>query len=345
MFAKPFRLLIGKDISRDTHLCVDGAALSAFTKTTGIEDGEILVLDKNKSILAAGATIADTSSIYLCQGTGETYSYVDETGSTISSVRKVIFSPEIQGANVRKYVGKSYVAKAEKTAVVNLTGLTPAVNTEYLIRIIYKDVKEHPGQFTQTYRQVATSATLKTLVDNFTAIINAHKGRRVVCSDDDSSITLTGLEIPECTTGLSDIDAFSMVDFEARFLYVDTAGQWQTMSSTSTTVTYTGPTYGSGNWEQIRDLEKEELGFLGVTNQTHWPIIAPTFRTVVDATYDLIVIEHDQEYLSPDNQYRKKQPVKTLVAFVVPTTGNQESNVLDRLNPWMESVGQDSITL
>jgi hypothetical protein len=343
------KILIGKDIDRDTHLCADGATIVAFSKNTGISDGEILVLDKNKKILAAGSTSLDTDSIYICQGTGETYSFTDEAGTTVTGVRKVIVSDIIEGKKVKKYTAKSYTAKAERTAVCDLTGLVPVVGTEYLIRITYHDIVEHPGQFTQTYRIIATSATLKTLVDAFTAKINAHKGRRVVSSDNDAAITLTGLAMPECTSTLADLDKFDMVNFTVKFLYVNSTGNWATMLSTTTTVTYTGPTFGSGNWEQIRDMERDALGYVGVTNTIYWPTKVPTVATVLSSCYDLVIIEHDKSYLSPDNQYVKQAPLTTVIAVATAATGinagNQTLNILDRLNPWMESFGFDSVTV
>jgi hypothetical protein len=350
MLQRTNKILIGKDIDRDTTHVADGVSIITATATAdALASGEILVLDKNKKVLTAGYTALDTDTIYICQGTGDTYSYTDEAGTTVTGIRKVVVSDPIQGKLVKKYIGKSYTAKAERTAVCNLTGLAPVVGTEYLIRITYHDMVEHPGQFTQTYRHTATTTGLKLLVDTFTAKINAHKGRRVVCSDDDSSITLTGLAIPECTTGLTDLNVFDMVNFTVKFLYVNSTGNWATMLSTSTTVTYTGPTFGSGNWEQIRDLELDTLGYQGITNRTHWPVILPTPATVVSSCYDLIVIEHDKSYLSPDNQYIKQAPLTTLIAIATASTGinagNQTMNVLDRLNPWMESFGFDSISL
>lgn len=351
MLQKTTKLLIGKDIARDTHHAADGASLPVLAGTSdAISDGEVLVLDKNKCILAAGATVLDTDVIYIAQGTGETFTYQDGAGSSITA-RKVIFSDPIEGKRVRKYTAKSYTAKAEKTAVVNLTGYTPVASTEYIVRIVYKDIKEHPGQFTQTYRYITPAAapSLANFEIALVAKINAHKGRRVLASTDNTSITLTALEMPECCTALTDIDIFDMVDFEAFFLYVNSSGNWTTIPSTTTTVTYAGPTFGSGNWEQVRDLEKSFLGYVGVTNRTHWPVKEPTMGTVVDAYYDLVIIEHDKSYLSPDNQYRKDAPLKTIIALATASTGinaaDQSLNILDRLNPWMESCGFDSVSV
>jgi hypothetical protein len=352
MLQRTNHLFIGKDIARDAHLCADGASIVAFSKTTGIESGEVLVLDKNKTILAAGKTVADTDTIYICQGTADTYSFTDEAGTTVTSVRKVRVSSPIEGKKVKKFTAKSYVAKAERTAAFTVTGYTPVAGTEYIVRIIYKDIKEHPGQFTQTYRVVATAAqavSVQTLVEALTAKINAHKGRRVIATEDNATITLTGLPIPECTSELTDIDYFDMVDFNAYFLYVNSAGNWATIPATSTTVTYTGPTFGSGNWEQVRDMEKQALGYRGITNETHYPAKLPVQEVVKSAYYDLIVIEHDKSYLSPDNQYLKQAPLTTVIALATASTGinanDQALNILDRLNPWMESLGFDSVTV
>lgn len=331
-------LLIGKDISRDAQV-VAGAQLDTITKSTGLAAGEVVVLDKNKVVLAAGATIADSDTIYIVQSTADTFDYTNKAGTAVTGNRKIKMSGPIVGAKVKKYEGQAYSAKSEQSSVVDLTGWTPVVGTEYLIRIVYKDINEHPGQFTQTYRHVATTATLDTEGAALAAKVNAHKGRRVTATYATSGDTLTiaGREIPECCTALTDIDRFSMVEFDVYFNYVTSAGQWATIPSTSTTVTTTDASYGSGNWEQVRDIEKDVRGYRGISNLTHFPVIEPTMDTVVDATYNLIVIEHDVPYQSPDNQYVKDAPQTTVLAFVVPSSGTQQTSVLAQLNPWMAS--------
>lgn len=339
MIHRTSKILIGKDISRDAQV-VAGAGMKTIVASTGMAAGELVVLDKYKKVLAAGATIADSDTIYICEGTSETFDYTNEAGTATTTNRKLIFSDPIQGKHVRSYVGEAYTAKAEQTAAVTLTGMTPVANTEYIVRVVYKDIKEHPGQFTQTYRHVATAASatsVATLVDALVAKINAHSGRRVEATDDTTGITLTGKEISSCCTALTDIDKFSMVEFDVFFLYVDSNGNWQTMASTSTTVTYTGPTYGSGNWEQIRDIEKDCMSNVGPTNRTHFPVLTPTMRTVVDSTYHMIVIEHDVEYRAPNNQGYETRPVTTIIANVVPSSGTQLTSLLAQLNPWMAS--------
>ena len=330
-------LLIGKDISRDAQV-VTGAQLDTITKSTGLASGELVVLDKNKTVLAEGATLSDSDTIYIVQSTGDTFDYTNKAGTAITGNRRIKMSGPIVGSTVKKYEAQAYSAKSEQSSVVDFTGLTPVVGTEYIIRIVYKDVNEHPGQFTQTYRMVATSATLDTWGTALAAKVNAHAGRRVnaTYTTSDDTFTLEGREVPQSTVALTDIDKFSMVEFDVYFNYVASSG-WTTIASTVTTVTDTAASYGSGNWEQIRDLEKEMQPGRGITNVIQHPVIEPTKDAVVDSTYHMIVIEHENPYQSPDNQYVKYAPQSTVIANVVPSTGTQLNSLLLQLNPWMAS--------
>jgi hypothetical protein len=335
MLQKTNKLFIGKDISRDAQV-VDGASMYTITLSTGLADGEVVVLDKFKKVLAAGATVADTDTIFICQGTGNTFSYSNEAGTAVTGARKIRMSDPIKGNLVKSYTGKSYTAKAEQVTTFDVTALAAVVvDTEYLIRIVYKDMNEHPGQFTATYRHTPAVTTLATFTDNMMDAVNAHAGRRVQATSTGTTIVLTGLPMPECTSTVTDIDKFSMVQFEAYLLYVTSKGYWAECTITSKVTT--GPTYGSGTWESIRDMEKESWGYLGITNRTQFPVQLPDACVVKNATYDLIHIEHENDYLSPDNQYVKNFPLLTTIAFVVPTTGTQESEVLAKLNTWMAS--------
>jgi len=331
-------LLIGKDISRDNSV-VSGAQIDIITKSDGLADGEIVVLDKNKTVLAAGATISDSDTIYIVQSTGDTFDYTTKDGTAVTGNRKIKMSGPIVGAKVKNYSGIAYSAKSEQVSSVDLSGWTPAIGTEYFIRIVYKDIPEHPGQFTQTYRHVATTTDPDAEAAALVLRVNKHSGARVVASYNSTSnvFTLTAKAIPECTSNLTDIDKFILVEFDVMFNYVAGNGAWTVIPSTDTTITTTVANYGSGNWEQIRDLEKELQGYRGISNLTQFPVIEPDKDTVKSATYNMIVIEHEVPYQSPDNQYVKDAPQTTALAFVVPSSGTQQASVLAQLNPWMAS--------
>lgn len=335
MLQRTTKLLIGKDISRDAQV-VAGAIITTTIASTGLADGEIVVLDKTFKVLAAGATISDTDIIYICQGTGGTYNYTGETGVTVSGARKIIFSDPIYGKFVKSFVGTPYSAPVQQVTTFDLTGVTPIVGTEYFVRIVYTDVNAHPGQFTHTYRITAAGTTLATdLIDALDARVNAHSGRRVDATNTATTLVLTGKAIPEGTTSLNDIDKFSMVAFDAFLNYVDSDGNWAELGITSKT-TVPG-TAGSGSWYQVRDMEKEYLSDTGPRNRTDFPVILPAMRTEATKTYNFITIEHERPYTSPDNQYVKYAPMTTVLAFVVPNAGTQQASVLAQLNPWMAS--------
>lgn len=337
MLQRTSKLLIGKDISRDAQV-VDGAVITTTAGSTGLADGEIVVLDKNFNVLAAGKTIADTDIIYICQGTGSTFDYANELGTAVTGVRKLLFSDPIEGAKVKNYKGVSYSAIVEQ--VTTITPDTPVLGYDYVLRIEYKDMISPSGQFTQTYRVTADGVDVHTnLIDLLQAKIAKHKGCRITATGT-TTLILTGKAIPEATTGFNDVRPYSQVVFTARIIKVSqTAGQ-EGQWIESGTVVYTTPAFaGSGTWEQIRDLEKDNWAVRGAQNFMPYPYASfPEQRVSTSGTYDLIVIEHDRSYLSPDNQYIKQAPLTTVLAFVVPSAGTQEGTVLAVLNPWMASL-------
>lgn len=328
-------LFIGKDIARSAGV-VDGEAFVAFADgADALADGEIVVLTKNLDVFTTATDdFSTTEAIYIAQGTPNTF----DVGS-LTGVREVRLSQKIDGTQVKAFTAHSYAAKAEQDNTVDWTGATVTAGTEYIVRIIYKDIIEHPGQFTHTYRVIAaTGETVATLADKFVAKINAHSGRRVNATDDTTGIGLTGRPIAECTTSVNDIDPFSMVEFDVVSVYVDSDGNWQEFEGSTGHSVDTVASPGTGTWEQLRDLEKSVLSHKGVTNTIHFPVKKPDFDTVKDETYDLLVITHDQQYLSPDNQYVKKQPSTTVIAIPVPAAANQMTNVLEDLNAWMATI-------
>lgn len=326
-------VLIGKDISRSAGVTAGEDFVDFADGANALASGEIVVLDKNLKVLAAGATIADTDVIYIAQGTANTY----DAGS-LTGIREIILSDPIEGAKVKAFNAESYTAKAEQVTTLDFTGLTPVAGTEYIIRIIYKDLAEHPGQFTHTYRYISTTALIATWITAVVAKIQAHTGRRVNAADGaGDTITLTGRAISECTTSLNDIDEFSMVEFDAISVYVNSSGNWTEFEGSTGHSLTTAPTPGHGTWEQVRDMEKSVRSHKGISNITHFPVIQPDFATTKDETYDLITIESDKSYLSPDNQYVKQAPLTTVIAIPNPAAANQSDDVLAVLNPWMAS--------
>ena len=329
MMTRVTKVLIGTDISRTASI------VNIFAATPQPASGEILVLDKNKVPLTAGSTINDSDTIYLCQGTSLTYDYANDAGTTVLAARQLKFSDPIEGKNVTGYRGIAYVAKAQK--VITFAAITaPATSgTEFVLRIVYKDVVATRGQFSKTYRFVAASTTPEHYYNGLRTAIAGDKGARIT-GGGTTTLTLTGKEIPEGATSLGDIDKFQMVDFDAFLTFVSSGVQ--VAITTGGTKTYTTRVeHGSGEWELVRDAEKDQLGNEGIMYLTDWPQPSHVLSTVVDETYDTVIIEHDKSYLSPDNQYVKLAPCTTVLYIPNTATSNQMLIVLSVLNPWMAS--------
>src|SRR6056297_167838 len=150
-------VIVGKDIDRTSSLVI------APTGSQNLAAGEVFVADKNKALLSAGATIDDTDTVYIGVGTSDTYDYTNPSGTAVTGVRKIKWSNPIEGKLVKKFLGLAGDDSATETkATIDIDGASsfaPVVGEEYVVRIVYKEVTEHPGQFVQEYRVIADSTT------------------------------------------------------------------------------------------------------------------------------------------------------------------------------------------
>jgi len=339
MITKPFKVFIGKNTARNAN--ITGSEILSLLMTTtdadALGDGEIVVLDKAFNVLTPGATIADTDRIYIAIGTTKTFTLSPESGTAVTA-RKIKLSDPIISGYVRNFSGKAYAAKAEQEWDVTLTAPTAA--RQYVVRCVYKDLYEHPGMFKQEWRYTATAADAAA-VDTFgaavAAVINADPNTRVTATytNGTDNFKLTAKAMAGCTTGLSDIDEFDMVLFEPYFNYVDSNGREQEAYDFAIK---TNASRGVGTWELMRDLEKDAWGYEGVYNRREFPVILPDFHTSAYLTYNLVIIEHEIPYKTPNNLYLETTQVKTIIAFTNNANGDgQQAFVLSQLNPWMAS--------
>lgn len=327
------KVFIGKDIN-GTAL----ASLVILGSGANLAEGELVVLNKNHKVLAAGSTYADTDTIFVIEGMGDTYDYVNEAGSSVSGVRRYRLSDPIQGNAVTEYSGVSYTAPVEKEWSINFTNFVPVINATYRIRLIFKDLPEHPGQSTKTYSYTATTATLDTEIAAIAALINADNYRKVDASYNTSTnvLKLTGRKWNNDNT-VGAIDEYRQTNFSV-FLISD---NFTNYTSSAATV---NPFPGAGYWKQVRDEEKWAEGYEGITNRTVFPVISPTMRTVKDQTYDTVVIRHKNWYT---NVQGVEEQVDITTKIFLPDSAGQTTKILDVLNPWMMSLprGFSSISL
>lgn len=289
-------------------------APASYTTADALTEGQIALFDQNRAIVkdAVGAKAASSLYIGVCEGKEDVYNEAG-TKSTKSVIR---FSMPIMKGSKPHMVFSEYVAAAEDKIVITATNVTPEVGHRYVLRLVYNDIYEAPGQFTHTYEVIAKSTNATDLITAFKNKINKHKEARVVATSDAVSdavvLTLNAKEMPY-NEGIMLDSNYSQVSVEA-FM-------WKTIPSgllsnvmypiANLTIAKTQGTPGKGNPKIVRDRENAALGYRGITHRANgiYPHIAPELKADLSATYDTLSIEWDNKYLSDDNQYIKTTPL------------------------------------
>ena len=285
-------------------------APTSFSNVDSLADGAIALFDENKKLLTTAANAAAANAIYVgvCQGTEDVYN--EEGTKTTKAVIK--YSMPIQKGSCPSMVVTPFVAKAEDKIVITATNVTPEIGHRYVLRLVYNDIHEAPGQFTHTYEVIAKTTNATDLITSFKNKINSHKQARVVATSAAAVLTLTAKEIPY-NQGITLDAGYCQVSMDV-FM-------WKTIPSgllsnvmypiSNLTIAKTQGTPGRGNAYIVRDRENWNLGYEGIQYRANaiYPYIAPEFRSDLSAEYDTLTLEWDNLYLSNDNQYIKTTPL------------------------------------
>lgn len=282
----------------------------SYITADALTKGQIALFDQNRAIVKDADEAKAASALYIgvCEGKEDVYS---EKG--VKTTKSIIrFSMPIMKGSKPHMVFSEYVAKAEDKIVITATSVVPEVGHRYVLRLVYTDIYEAPGQFTHTYEVIAKSTNPTDLITSFKNKINKHKEARVTATSDAAVLTLNAKEMPYNEGIMLDAN-YSQVSVEA-FM-------WTTIPSgilsnamypiSNLTIAKTQGTPGKGNPKIVRDRENAALGYRGITHRANgiYPYVAPEFKSDLNATYDTLTIEWDNKYLSDDNQYIKTTPL------------------------------------
>lgn len=155
-------LLIGNDIARTAGVVVNDHQSASY-----LADGEIVVLNENDGVLAAGSTFADSKYITVVQRSGAT-----------AGTSELIRSLRIYGGGVLQYGGRSYQAPQVQRYYIGYDGaassITNTSSNDYIIRLGYKHEKtvfSQQGNFKSYYYTSDASATQEEVARNFAVLI------------------------------------------------------------------------------------------------------------------------------------------------------------------------------
>lgn len=285
-------------ITRVDHMIIGSEVIAG--EWTSATKGQIVIANEQFKAFDA----ATAKSLYIGVCTGE-----DEDGNKI-----IKWSDRIQKESNPRYSFQMYAPQKAATAKINLTNAEIVKGHRYVLRVLYKDIEAANLQFTHTYEVIATSELVDDLGNAFLKKINAHKNRRVNVTYAGSKLTLTAKD-KNIDNSINSLDEYSIVAMQAS-LYVTIPGALlsnQPEAVSGAVIENVAGNPGSGYWKQVRDMERRAMGYAGHVFTGAYPSIEQEMMTVKGGEYNMLIVENDNLYLSPDNQYVKTTPCRTIV--------------------------------
>ena len=288
---------------------------ASYTNADALAVGDVALFNENGAIISTPAGAAAAKSIKV--GVAKSKVSVTLPDGSVAQKANIEFSNVISKDHAINFVKGVYVAPSQEVVNVDLSSATVKVGNRYVLRIVYKDLYEHPGQFTHTYEVIATATTPATLASAFAAKISKHMNRRVNVSVNAAVLTLTAMAKDD-NEGVNSINEYSVVNMEVSMYETEPASVLNFNAPAAivgAVITKTAGTPGKGYWKQVRDAEMRNMGYKGHVFTGAYPEVEQ--EKIVDSTktYDYITVEYYNNYLSSDNQYVKHAPF-TLELFV-----------------------------
>lgn len=294
---------------------------ASYTTADALAAGDVAMFDQDRKIIKTAAEAVKASTLYI--GVAQDKVTVTKPDGTTEQKANIEFSNAIQKDSKPSAVIGTYVAPVQEKIVITLTNATIVAGNRYVLRIVYKDMFEDPGQFTHTYEVFATSATAADLAAAIVKKINKHANRRVQASNSAAVITLTAMEKDD-NEGVYSINEYSVVSMDAS-LYETIPGALLSnfpKAVAGATIVKTPGNPGKGYWKQVRDREARQMGYKGHVFTGAYPEVEQVRKVVAGDTYDYATIENDNLYLSNDNQYIKTTPILTELYVKAGTLSN-----------------------
>lgn len=297
-------------ITRTDTVLIGKICPESYEEVDKLPQGAVALFNENKSLIKNEDDAVKASTVYIgVVGDNMTIALPDGNSAPRRSIE---YSNAIPKASKPSYVIGDYVEPVQEKIEINLNDATVVTGHRYVLRIVYKDMYEAPGQFTHTYETIATSDVANDLGKALMKKINKHANRRVKAEFADHKLTLTALPKDD-NEGVYSLNEYSVVSMEAS-LYVTIPGALLSNvpeTVAGATIEKTAGHPGKGFWKQVRDMEVRMLGYKGHVFTDAYPIIEPKRFVTEGASYNYITIKNDNLYLSPDNQYIKTTPLTT----------------------------------
>lgn len=283
---------------------------ASYSDIDSLNVGEIALFNQNRELITSTTEAAEAIGIYvgLCK---KTMQIIDPSTDALIDKNEIEFSNLIQRNGIRNVTITEYEAPVQQTITIDATDATIVAGYRYVLRIVYNDLYEHPGQFTHTYEFVSNTSDTETFLTELAKRVNKHPGRRVTATVSGTVLTLTALEKND-NEGKYSINEYTVVNMEASLYFTIPGALLGNVPEAiaGVTITKDAGTPGQGYWKQVRDAEMRNMGYKGMVFIDAYPEIVQEKLVDPNNTYDTLVIEADNIYLSPDNQYHKDTPME-----------------------------------
>lgn len=304
--------------------------------------GEIFLVDEKMNLIATNAQAIAAKEVRFALKTADTFDYADTTGA-VTTAPVIKYSAPIKRGSIKSAVYGAYSAPTEDKILFDFTDVVPVIGNRYVVRFIYRDIYEHPGQFTKTYEVIATTTDINDLIQGIKSRINKDYGRRInviatTAADTGNTTDVTSSAVKLLATakvkndneGKESINIYTQVSMKAVAYYTNPSATGfasknkYPIASLDITKTQGGP--GKGWWKIVRDREQAALANKGITYRTTWPysLLKPALNVIEGETYDQLVVEFENQYLTPDNQ-RNSNTSQTSEIYI---TGTLAGSVL-----------------
>lgn len=258
------------------------------------------------------------------------YIVVDESGTKVTATTELlpetkvqivvqgsdgkIYSDLIRVKDVVKYSKEAY--RARVAAVKTVTFSTPVAGYEYNLLITDtsdKEILQHRQNRRQYTVIAGTGETATTLGDKFRAKIAADPASIVVASGT-STLVLTAKAFSTQADAVGEYAEQYTFEVAAN-QYPNTVPKVLQYQSAGTIANTTTADFGSGNGTQIVEMEQRGLGYRGIDNRSHFPVVLPAIQASATGTYDVYVLENENEYNSNSETFgRVSSPISTIIA-------------------------------
>lgn len=309
-------------ITRVDHMIIGNEVIAGAW--TSAAQGQIVMANEQFKVFDA----ATAKSLYIGVCTGE-----DENGNKI-----IKWSDRIQKESKPRFSVAAFNEPVAATATIDLTNADIVKGHRYVLRVLYKDIEAANLQFTHTYEVVASSEVAADLANEFKAKIDKHANKRVNAAVGGSVLTLTA-KAKNYDNSVNALDEYSIVAMQVA-LYVTIPGALlsnQPEAVSGAVIENVAGNPGSGYWKQVRDMERRAMGYAGHVFTGAYPSIEQEMMTVKGGEYNTLIIENDNLYLSPDNQYIKTTPCRTIVCV--------NDNAITAIETALKSFGAASLEI